>query len=140
MAECMDMICFQIIGNDISVSMGVQAGQMELNVMNPVIIHNILESIVLLNNYIPVFIDKCISGIVADEAKCAGYLEKNPSIATFLDPHIGYMKSAEIAKEALKRNMSVKDLVIEKGTLSKADVERIFDREFLIGKRKSDKK
>jgi aspartate ammonia-lyase len=139
MAECMNMICFQIIGNDISVSMAVQAGQMELNVMNPVMIHNILESMVLLNNYIPVFIDKCISGIEADEEKCRSYLEKNPSIATFLDPHIGYLQAAEIAKEALKRNMSVKDLVIEKGILSKEQVERIFDIEFLVGNKKSDK-
>jgi aspartate ammonia-lyase len=140
MAECMDMICFQIIGNDVSVSMGVQAGQMELNVMNPVIMHNILESMVLLNNYIPVFIDKCISGIEADEVKCRSYLEKNPSIATFLDPHIGYMKSAEIAKEALRRNMSVKDLVIEKGIMTPKEAERVFDIEALIGKKKSDKK
>jgi aspartate ammonia-lyase len=140
MAECMDMICFQIMGNDISVSMAVQAGQMELNVMNPVMIHNILESMVLLNNYIPVYIEKCISGIEADEAKCRSYLEKNPSIATFLDPHIGYMQSAEIAKEALRRSMSVKDLVIEKGILTPEQVERIFDWEFLIGRKKSDKK
>ena len=140
MAECMDMICFQIMGNDISVSMAVQAGQMELNVMNPVMIHNILESMVLLNNYIPVFIEKCISGIEADEAKCRSYLEKNPSIATFLDPHIGYMQAAEIAKEALRRNMSVRDLVVEKGVLTKEQVEQIFDYEFLVGKKKSDKK
>jgi aspartate ammonia-lyase len=140
MAECMNMIGFQIVGNDISVSMAVQAGQMELNVMNPVMIHNILESMVLLNNYIPVFIEKCISGIEADEDKCRSYLEKNPSIATFLDPHIGYMKSAEIAKEALKRNMSVRDLVIEKGILTPKQIEQIFDYEFLIGNRKSDKK
>jgi aspartate ammonia-lyase len=140
MVECMDMIGFQIVGNDVSVSMAVQAGQMELNVMNPVMIHNILESMVLLNNYIPVFIDKCILGIEADEDKCRSYLEKNPSIATFLDPHIGYMRSAEIAKEALNRNMSVRDLVIEKKILTPKQVERIFDYEFLIGKKKSDKK
>jgi aspartate ammonia-lyase len=140
MAECMNMICFQIVGNDLSVSMAVQAGQMELNVMNPVMIHNILESMVLLNNYIPVFIDKCISGIEADEEKCRSYLEKNPSIATFLDPHIGYMRSAEIAKEALKRDMSVKDLVIEKGVMTREQAERVFDIEILIGKKKSDKK
>jgi len=140
MAECMDMICFQIMGNDISVSMAVQAGQMELNVMNPVMIHNILESMVLLNNYIPVFIDKCIAGIEADETKCRSYLEKNPSIATFLDPHIGYMQAAEIAKEALRRDMSVRDLVLEKGVLTKEQVEQIFDYEFLVGKKKSDKK
>jgi aspartate ammonia-lyase len=140
MAECMNMICFQIMGNDLSVDMAVQAGQMELNVMNPVMIHNILESMVLLNNYIPVFIDKCIAGIEADEAKCRSYLEKNPSIATFLDPHIGYMKSAEVAKEALRRNMSVKDLVVEKGILTRDEADRIFDIDFLIGKKKSDKK
>jgi len=140
MAECMDMICFQIVGNDVSVSLAVQAGQMELNVMNPVITHNILESMVLLNNYIPIFIEKCISGIEADEARCKGYLEKNPSIATFLDPYIGYMKSAEVAKEALRRNMSVRDLVIEKGIISEAEIERIFDIEYLIGRRKVDKK
>ena len=140
MAECMDMICFQIIGNDLAVSMAVQAGQMELNVMNPVMIHNILESMVLLDNYIPVFIEKCISGIEADEAKCKSYLDKNPSIATFLDQHIGYLKAAEIAKEALRRDMSVRDLVIEKGILSKEDLDRIFDWEFLIGRKKSGKK
>ncbi len=140
MAECMDMICFQIVGNDLSVSMAVQAGQMELNVMNPVMIHNILESMVLLNNYIPVFIDKCISGIEADVEKCRSYLEKNPSIATFLDTHIGYMKSAEVAKEALRRNMSVRDLVIEKGIMTREQADRVFDIEFLIGKKKSDKK
>lgn len=140
MAECMDMICFQIVGNDLAVSMSVQAGQMELNVMNPVMIHNILESMVLLNNYLPVFIEKCVSGIEADEAKCRSYLEKNPSIATFLDPHIGYMKSAEIAKEALRRNMSVRDLVVEKGILTPEQIEQIFDWEFLIGRKKSDKK
>ena len=140
MAECMDIICFQVMGNDLSVSMAVQAGQMELNVMNPVMIHNILESMVLLDNYIPVFIDKCILGIEADEARCRGYLDKNPSIATFLDPYIGYMKAAEIAKESLRRNVSVRDLVIEKGILSKEEVERIFDWEFLSGRKRSDKK
>jgi aspartate ammonia-lyase len=139
MAECMDMICFQIVGNDLAVSLAVQAGQMELNVMNPVIMHNIVESMVLLNNYIPVFIDKCVAGIEADEEKCRSYLDRNPSIATFLDTHIGYMRSAEVAKEALRRNMPVKDLVVEKGIMTKAEADRVFDIEVLIGKRKSDK-
>jgi aspartate ammonia-lyase len=101
--------------------------------------HNIVESMVLLNNYIPVFIDKCVLGIEADAEKCRGYLDKSPSIATFLDPLIGYMQAAEIAKEALRRNMSVRDLVLEKRILSQAEVERVFDWEFLIGRKKSDK-
>jgi aspartate ammonia-lyase len=103
-------------------------------------IHNILESMVLLDNYIPVFVEKCIAGIEADEAKCRSYLEKNPSIATFLDPHIGYMQAAEVAKEALRRHTSVKEIVMEKGLLTKEQVEQIFDVEFLVGKKKSDKK
>ena len=140
MAECMDMICFQIMGNDLAVAMAVQAGQFELNVMNPVMMHNLLESMVLLNNYIPVFIDKCISGIEVDEVKCRSYLDKNPSLATFLAPHIGYMKAAEVAKEALARDMTVHDVVIEKGIMTKDEIARIFDWEFLIGNRKSDKK
>ncbi|HUS56788.1 MAG TPA: aspartate ammonia-lyase [Thermoplasmata archaeon] len=140
MAECMNMICFQIVGNDLAVAMAVQAGQFELNVMNPVMIHNLLESMVLLNNYIPVFVEKCVSGIEADADRCRGYLEKNPSIATFLSPHIGHMKAAEIAKEALERGLSIRDIVIEKGLMSKKDVERIFDQEFLAGARKSGRK
>jgi aspartate ammonia-lyase len=83
---------------------------------------------------------KCVSGIEADAEKCRGYLEKNPSIATFLSPHIGHMKAAEIAKEALERGMSIRDLVLEKGIMTKEDVERIFDQEFLVGARKSDRK
>jgi aspartate ammonia-lyase len=140
MAECMDMICFQIMGNDQAVAMAVQAGQFELNVMNPVMMHNLLESMVLLNNYIPVFVDKCISGIEVDEGKCRSYLDKNPSLATFLAPHIGYMKAAEVAKEALARDTTVRDVVIEKGIMKKDEIDRIFDWEFLIGNRKSDKK
>ncbi len=140
MAECMNMICFQIVGNDLAVAMAVQAGQFELNVMNPVMIHNLLESMVLLNNYMPTFIEKCISGIEADEGRCRGYLEKNPSIATFLSPHIGHMNAAEVAKEALKRGISIRDLVLEKGMMTEEEIERVFDLEFLAGARKSDKK
>ncbi len=138
MVECMNMISFQIIGNDLAVAMAVQAGQFELNVMNPVMVHNLLESMVLLNNYLPVFVGKCISGIEVNEAKCRSYLEKNPSLATFLQPHIGYEKAAEIAKEALKRNVSIRDLVLEKGIMTKEQVDAIFDWEFLSGEKKID--
>jgi fumarate hydratase, class II len=134
----MNMISFQIVGNDIAVAMAVQAGQFELNVMNPVMVHNLLESMVLLNNYLPVFVDKCISGIEANEEKCRSYLEKNPSLATFLQPHIGYEKAAEVAKEAIARNMSIRDLVLEKGILTKEEVDAIFDWEFLSGAKKAD--
>ena len=138
MVECLNMISFQIVGNDVAVAMAVQAGQFELNVMNPVMVHNLLESMVLLNNYLPVFVEKCISGIEADEAKCRSYLEKNASLATFLQPHIGYEKAAEIAKEAMRRKVSIRDVILEKGVMTREEVDAIFDWEFLSGEKKVD--
>lgn len=136
MLECLNMIAFQIVGNDLTVSMAVQAGQLELNVMMPVIIYNILHSIQLLINYLPVFIEKCISGIEANQETCLNYLEKNPSLATFLNPYIGYLEAAKIAKESLEKKVSIRDLVIQKGLLTEEEVDKIFNKEFLIGEKK----
>jgi aspartate ammonia-lyase len=136
MCECLNMVGFQIMGNDLTVSLAVQAGQLELNVMMPVIIYNVTQSIDLLVNYLPVFITKCVEGIIADSERCADYLEKNPSLVTLLSPHIGYLKAAEIAKEALERKMSVKKLVLEKGLLDKKKIDEIFQPENLLGTKK----
>lgn len=135
MAECLNMIAFQVIGNDLTISLAVQAGQLDLNVMTPVIVHNIHNSIEILTNYLPAFTEKCVRGIKANEERCKSYLDKNPAIATLLIPYIGYLKSAEVAKEALEKGISVKELVLEKGLLSKDAVEKIFRRESLIGGR-----
>ncbi|MHA1379533.1 MAG: aspartate ammonia-lyase [Candidatus Helarchaeota archaeon] len=136
MLECLNMICFQIVGNDTTVSMAVQAGQMELNVMMPVIIYNVLQSIQLLINYLPVFTEKCITGIEANEEKCLEYLEKNPAMATFLNPYIGYLEAAKIAKEALEKDISIMELLIKKEILTVEDIDKIFDKDYLIGKKK----
>jgi aspartate ammonia-lyase len=82
MAECLDMIAFQVIGNDAAVSLAIQAGQLDLNVMTPTIMYNMLFSIQILSNYIPVFIEKCVQGITVNEKQCELYLDKNPSLAT----------------------------------------------------------
>ena len=82
MAECLDMVAFQVVGNDLTVSFAVQAGQMELNVMMPVIMHNMLFSIQILTSYLPVFRRKCVEGITVNEKRCFQYLEKNPALAT----------------------------------------------------------
>lgn len=140
MCECLDMIGFQIVGNDLTVSLAVQAGQLELNVMMPVIIHNVLQSIDLLVNYLPVFTTKCVEGIRANRERCTEYLEKNPSLATLLSPHIGYLAAASIAKEALERKMSVKKLVLEKGLLDKERIEEIFNPKNLLGPEGADRK
>jgi aspartate ammonia-lyase len=133
MAECLDMICFQIVGNDLAVSLAVQAGQLELNVMTPVMMHNVLESIRLLTNYLPVFREKCVEGITVDEKRCLHYLEKNPALATFLSPFTGHLEASKIAQQALKEGRSVKELVSEKRLLKPEEVERIFSPTYMLG-------
>jgi aspartate ammonia-lyase len=132
-AECLDMICFQVVGNDLTVSLAAQAGQLELNVMTPVIMRNVLESIRLLANYLPVFRAKCLEGIMVDEERCLHYIERNPSLATFLSTSIGYLEASRIAQQALKEGRSVKDLLIEKDLMKPEEVERIFSPAHTLG-------
>ena len=132
MAECLDMVAYQIVGNDLSVSLAVQAGQMELNVMMPAIAYNLLFSIQILRNFIPLFIQKCVKGIAVNEAQCNQYLEKNPSLATLLAPYIGYLEAAKIAKQAQAENRTVKEIALEKNLLKPEEIERIFSRKNLL--------
>jgi aspartate ammonia-lyase len=132
MAECLDMVAFQVVGNDLTVSLAVQAGQLELNVMTPAIMYNMLVSIQILTNYIPAFTKKCIQGITVNEKQCAQYLEKNPSLATLLSPYIGYLEAAKIAKQAQAENRSVKEIALEKGLLKPEEIEKIFSRKNLL--------
>ncbi|MFX1452883.1 MAG: aspartate ammonia-lyase, partial [Promethearchaeota archaeon] len=134
--ECLNMVAFQIVGNDLAVSMAVQAGQLELNVMMPVIVHNILQSIQFLINYLPIVIEKCISGIEANQEKCMRYLDKNTALATFLNPYIGYLEAAKVAKESLEKNVSIFELILQKGLLTEEELNKIFDPKFLIGEKK----
>jgi aspartate ammonia-lyase len=127
MAECLDMVAFQVVGNDLTVSLAAQAGQLELNVMTPVITFNILQSLAILECYLPVFVERCVRGIDADEERCRAYLELNPSLATLLSPRIGYLKAAELAHEALERRVPVRDLAVEKGILTADEAAELFD-------------
>ena len=132
MAECLDMVAFQVVGNDLATSLAVQAGQLELNVMTPTIMYNMLFSIQILANYIPVFTKKCVKGITVDEKRCEQYLEKNPSLATLLAPKIGYLEAAKIAKQAQAENRSVKETALDKGLLKPEELEKIFSRKNLL--------
>jgi aspartate ammonia-lyase len=136
MAECLDMVAFQVVGNDLAVSLAVQAGQLDLNVMTPVIMYNVLFSIELLTNYLPVFRRKCVAGIAVNKKRCVEYLEKNPALATFLSPHIGYLEASKIAKQALEEGRSVKEIALEKGLLKPEKIERIFDPKRLLNEKK----
>ena len=132
MAECLDMVAFQVVGNDLAASMAVQAGQLELNVMTPAVAYNMLFSIQILSNYIPVFTKKCVQGITVNEEQCGQYLEKNPSLATLLAPKIGYLEAAKIAKQAQAENRSVKEIALEKKLLTPEEIEKIFSRRNLL--------
>jgi aspartate ammonia-lyase len=96
--------------------------------------HNILFSIRILTNYLPIFRRKCVEGISVNEKRCAQYLEKNPALATFLSPHIGYLEAAKIAKQALEEGRSVKEIVLEKGVLKPEELDRILDPKRLFNK------
>jgi fumarate hydratase, class II len=135
MAECLDMVSFQVVGNDLAVSMAVQAGQLELNVMMPVMMHNLLQSIQMLANYLPVFTRKCVDGIETDAARCEAYLDKNPSLAVFLSPCIGYLEAAKIAKQTLEEKRSIKEVAVENKILKPEEAKRIFEKDSLLGKK-----
>jgi fumarate hydratase class II len=134
MAEMMNMVCFQVMGNDTAVSCAVQASQLELNVMMPLIAHNILFSVEILSNGLKAFTDKCVAGIEADEKRCREYAEATLATATALNPIVGYAYAADVSKEALKSGKSVKQVVVEKGILSRENADRVLDPSKLTGK------
>ena len=127
MAECLDMIAFDVIGRDATVALAVQAGQFELNVMTPVMVHNVLEAVSLLSNYLPVFTAKCIRGITAHEARLRSEVGMNPILATLLSPRIGYLPAAGLAKEAMEKRKAIRDLAVERGILTGREADEMFD-------------
>jgi aspartate ammonia-lyase len=127
MAEMINMVSYQVIGNDTTISNATQAGQLELNVMMPVIGYNIINSIEILARGIDVFTNRCIRGIEANQEKCLEYLEKNPIAVTALNPYIGYEKSAEVAKRAYKESKTIKQVVLEMGLLTEKELDKILD-------------
>jgi len=132
MAECLNMVCFQIVGRDSAVNLANQAGQMEMNVMVPLMTYNIIDSIKILHNYLPVFEEKCVHGIIANEEICKKNLEMTPALATLLSTEIGYLKAANLAKEAMEREMPIEDLAREKEILPQEKLDEIFDPEKMI--------
>ncbi len=117
LAEMLNMVTFQVMGNDLTVMLAAQAGQLELNVMMPVIAFNLLQSLTILTNATTAFTDKCVRGIAANEEKCRRWVEGSLGLATALNSHIGYQAAAEVAKEALTTGKSIREIVLEKGLL-----------------------
>jgi aspartate ammonia-lyase len=124
--ECLNMICYQVVGNDLTVSLAAQAGQLELNVFAPVMVHNVLGSLRLLFNFLPVFTTECVAGIRADSERCQAYLALNPSLATLLAPRIGYVEAAALAQESARTRRPVRDLAVEKGLVTAEEARTLF--------------
>ena len=125
--EAVCQVVSQVIGNDAAVAFGGAAGNLELNVMLPVIARNILESIRLLANVSRIFADRTIVGIEADVERCRAYAESSPSIGTSLNPYIGYEKAAEVIKESTKTGRSIRELVLERGWMTDAELDKALD-------------
>jgi fumarate hydratase, class II len=127
LSEAMMMVAARVMGNHATVTVAGSRGNFELNVMMPVLAHALLESITLLANVARVFADRCVVGIEANEGRARELLELNPSIATALNPYIGYDKAAVVAKESAARGVSVRDIVLEKGLLPEDQIDAAMD-------------
>jgi aspartate ammonia-lyase len=130
--EVVNQIAYKVIGNDHTVTMAAEAGQLELNVMEPVIVQSIFESIAMLNNGMKTFMYRCIEGVTANKERCQQMVTNSIGLVTALNPVLGYEKSSEVAKEALDTGKSVYDLVIEKNYLSKEELDEILKPENMI--------
>ena len=127
MPELAAMVSFQVVGNDVAVAMAVQAGQLELNVMMPTMAYSVLQSITILTNMLRQFTERCVKGITANEKKNAFYAQSTVSLATALNPYIGYAKAAEIAKESVATGRSIIEIAREKKLLSEKEIAEILD-------------
>jgi fumarate hydratase class II/aspartate ammonia-lyase len=125
--EMVNMVCFAVVGNDLTIAMAAQAGQLELNVMLPVIACKLLDSLAILSNAVAVFATLCVEGIEADVERCRAYAERTMGLATALNPYIGYAAAARVAKESLAAGRPLRDLVLEKKLLRAGELDRILD-------------
>ncbi len=125
MAEMLNMVCYQVIGNDTVVALASQAGQLELNVMMPVMAHNLNQSLTILTNAVALFASRCIVGITADADRCAHYLEHSLGLATVLNPVIGYIAAAKIVKRAQAEGKSIREVALAEGVLSAEEFDAL---------------
>ena len=127
MGELLDMVAFQVLGCDTVVALAVQAGQLELNVMMPAMAWNVLHAIEILKNTCRVVAQRCVAGITANRETCERYAYRTPSIATALNPVIGYARAAEIVKKSLASGKSIPEICLEEKVLTQKELDQILD-------------
>jgi aspartate ammonia-lyase len=131
-AECLDMVAFHVVGADAATSLAVQAGQLEINVMMPLVAYEVLFSAQILSNYLPVFARTCVDGIQAHRERLERYLVESAALATVLTPRLGYLKVAEVLHEAERTHRPVRELLVEKGLLTATEVEALLGEAALL--------
>ena len=125
MAECLSMVCFRIVGNDTTIAFAASAGQLELNVMMPVIAHTALESLTILPNMCRAFAEFCVTGIEANRDHARELMERSSALSTPLAPYLGYALAADISKQAVRENRTIREIVIERGIFSAEDLDQL---------------
>ncbi len=125
--EAVNMVCFQVMGNDHAIAIAAEAGQLELNVMTPLIAYDLLWNIELLTNTIKMLREKCVSGTIVNEKRCKELLENSQAVATVLNPYIGYENVAELVKIALSENKSLKQVILERDVMPEKYLNEILD-------------
>ena len=125
--EVVNQVAFNVIGNDITITMAAEAGQLELNAFEPIIFYCMFQSIDTLAYAVRTFVDNCVSGITANEERCEELAENSIGLITAISPHVGYQKAADIAKKALKTGKSVRSLILEEDLMSKEELDCILN-------------
>jgi aspartate ammonia-lyase len=125
MAECLSMVCFRVIGNDTTIAWAVSAGQLELNVMMPVIAHTALESLTILTNISRAFGESCVAGIEANRDRARDLMERSSALSTPLAPYLGYALAADISKQAVRESRTIREIVIERGIFTAEDLDQL---------------
>lgn len=129
MAEMTAMVCFQVMGYDNAIAFAAQAGQLELNVMMPLIAYDLIHSIEILGNTLTALTKRCLEGITANRDRCLSYAEGSLALVTALNPHIGYLNAAAVAKESLLTGKSLRQIVLERELMSPEDLAKVLDLE-----------
>ena len=127
--EVVNQVAFNAIGNDMTITMAAEAGQLELNAFEPIIFYCLFQSIDTIAYAVNTFVDNCVIGITANETRCRYFVENSVGIITAICPYVGYQKAAEIAKEAIKTGESVRKLIIETGLLTKEQMDEIMEKQ-----------
>lgn len=127
LAEMLNQAMFHVMGNDFTITLCAQAGQLELNVMMPMIAHNLNEMMIVMIGAVRAFTDNCVVGLIANRAQAEGWLARNPILVTALNPIIGYNKGKEVAMKSLEEGRSLRDIVVELGYMSAEDADKALD-------------